>query len=71
MILRLVKPYWHMLVISLSFKSVGALADLFLPWLIAYMIDDEIPKLKSDPNANLTSLYLLGAVMVLIAFLGL
>ncbi len=71
MILRLVKPYWHMLVISLSFKSVGALADLFLPWLIAYMIDDEIPKLKSDPNANLSSLYLLGAVMVLIAFLGL
>ncbi|HRX45408.1 MAG TPA: ABC transporter ATP-binding protein [Acholeplasmataceae bacterium] len=71
MILRLVKPYWQMLVISLSFKSVGALADLFLPWLIAYMIDDEIPKLKSDPNANLTSLYLLGAVMVLIAFLGL
>jgi ATP-binding cassette subfamily B protein len=71
MILRLVKPYWHMLVISLSFKSVGALADLFLPWLIAYMIDDEIPKLKSDPNANLTSLYLLGAVMVFIAFLGL
>ena len=71
MILRLVKPYWQMLVISLSFKSVGALADLFLPWLIAYMIDDEIPKLKSDPNANLSSLYLLGAVMVLIAFLGL
>lgn len=71
MILRLVKPYWHMLVISLSFKSVGALADLFLPWLIAYMIDDEIPRLKSVPDANLTTLYLLGALMVLIAFLGL
>ncbi len=71
MILRLVKPYWQMLVISLSFKSVGALADLFLPWLIAYMIDKEIPRLREQANASLNSLYLLGALMVLIAFLGL
>lgn len=71
MILRLVRPYWQMLVISLSFKSVGALADLFLPWLIAYMIDKEIPRLQSDPNSNLSTLYMLGALMVIIAFLGL
>lgn len=71
MILRLVRPYWQMLVISLSFKSVGALADLFLPWLIAYMIDEEIPRLQSNPDSNLYSLYLLGALMVIIAFLGL
>ncbi len=71
MIFRLVKPYWQMLVISLSFKSVGALADLFLPWLIAYMIDEEIPRLQENPNSNLTSLYLLGGLMILIAFLGL
>lgn len=71
MILRLVKPYWRMLTISLTFKSLGALADLFLPWIIAYMIDKEIPKLQTDPNANLNSLYLLGGLMVLIAFLGL
>ena len=71
MILRLVKPYWQMLVISLSFKSVGALADLFLPWLIAYMIDKEIPRLREQADASLNSLYLLGALMVLIAFLGL
>ena len=71
MILRLVKPYWRMLTISLTFKSVGALADLFLPWLIAYMIDTEIPKLQADSTSNLNSLYLLGGLMVLIAFLGL
>ncbi|MFA5526964.1 MAG: ABC transporter ATP-binding protein, partial [Acholeplasmataceae bacterium] len=71
MIFRLVKPYWQMLVVSLSFKSIGALADLFLPWLIAYMIDTEIPKLKATTNPNLYSLYLLGGLMVLIAFLGL
>jgi len=60
-----------MLTISLTFKSVGALADLFLPWLIAYMIDTEIPKLQADSTSNLNSLYLLGGLMVLIAFLGL
>ncbi|MCR3906247.1 MAG: ABC transporter ATP-binding protein/permease [Tenericutes bacterium] len=71
MILRLVKPYWRMLTISLSFKSVGALADLFLPWIIAYMIDVEIPRLREDTTSNLNSLYMLGAAMVIIAFLGL
>ncbi|MDO9629418.1 MAG: ABC transporter ATP-binding protein [Acholeplasmataceae bacterium] len=71
MILRLVKPYWRMLTISLTFKSVGALADLFLPWLIAYMIDTEIPRLQGDSTSNLNTLYMLGGLMVLIAFLGL
>lgn len=71
MILRLVKPYWRMLTISLTFKSVGALADLFLPWIIAYMIDTTIPNLKADNATSLTSLYLLGGIMVLIAFVGL
>jgi len=71
MILRLVKPYWRMLTISLTFKSVGALADLFLPWIIAYMIDEEIPKLQAETGANLNSLYMLGGVMIIIAFLGL
>ena len=71
MILRLVKPYWKMLTLSLSMKSLGALADLFLPWIIAYMIDTEIPSLRTNPEANLYSLYFLGGLMILIAFLGL
>lgn len=71
MIFRLVKPYWRMLIISLSFKSAGALADLFLPWIIAYMIDEEIPKLQGSSSNSLTSLYMLGGLMVAIAFLGL
>ncbi|MBN2268452.1 MAG: ABC transporter ATP-binding protein [Acholeplasmataceae bacterium] len=71
MILRLVKPYWKKLTISLSFKSIGALADLFLPWIIAYMIDTEIPNLQASDTTSLRSLYYLGALMVIIAFLGL
>jgi len=71
MILRLVKPYWKMLTISLTFKSVGALADLFLPLLIAYMIDTQIPNLRELENPSLFGLYLTGLLMVIIAFLGL
>jgi len=71
MILRLVKPYWRMLTISLTFKSVGALTDLFLPWIIAYMIDTTIPNLQADSATNLQPLYLLGGLMVVIAFAGL
>jgi ATP-binding cassette subfamily B protein len=66
-----VKPYWKTLTVSLTFKSVGALADLFLPWLIAYMIDVEIPLLRTSGSENLMSLYMLGGLMVLIAFMGL
>ncbi len=71
MILRLVKPYWRMLTISLTFKSIGALADLFLPWIIAYMIDTTIPNLQLEQNPSLMPLYILGGLMVLIAFIGL
>jgi ATP-binding cassette, subfamily B, multidrug efflux pump len=71
MILRLVKPYWKMLTISLTFKSVGALADLFLPLLIAYMIDTQIPALRLIDNPSLYGLYLTGLLMVVIAFMGL
>ena len=35
------------------------------------MIDTEIPKLRADNETSLQSLYLLGALMVIIAFLGL
>jgi ATP-binding cassette, subfamily B, multidrug efflux pump len=58
-IIRLIKPYWKHLTLSLSFKSIGALADLFLPWVIAYMIDETIPKLRLETDPNLMELYLL------------
>ncbi len=69
-IVHLIKPYWRTLITSLSFKSVAALADLFLPWLIAYMIDVTIPELRESGSENLSSLYLIGLLMVLIAFIG-
>ncbi|MGE4321285.1 MAG: ABC transporter ATP-binding protein [Acholeplasmataceae bacterium] len=69
-ILRIIKPYWRKLTISLSFKSLGALTDLFLPYLIAYMIDTQIPNLTSEGNQSVMPLVYLGIIMVLIAFVG-
>lgn len=69
-ILRIIKPYWRTLTVSLSFKSIAAMTDLLLPFIIAYMIDDEIPALQEDANASIWSLVLLGVLMVSVAFLG-
>ena len=69
-IINLIKPYWKTLTVSLSLKSVASLADLFLPWLIAYMIDETIPALREQTDPSLAPLYLIGVLMVLIAFAG-
>lgn len=68
-IVRIIKPYWRKLTVSLSFKSLGALADLVLPWIIAYMLDTQIPNLDST-HPNLWPLYQSGILMVLVAILG-
>jgi ATP-binding cassette subfamily B protein len=70
-ILNLLKPFKYKLTFSLTLKSIAALADLFLPWIIAYMIDVIIPDLREASDPTLTPLYLPGILMVVIAFIGL
>jgi ATP-binding cassette subfamily B protein len=70
-ILNLLKPFKYKLTFSLTLKSIAALADLFLPWIIAYMIDVIIPDLREASDPTLTPLYLAGILMVVIAFIGL
>jgi len=70
-ILNLLKPFKYRLTFSLTLKSIAALADLFLPWIIAYMIDVIIPDLREASDPTLTPLYLAGILMVVIAFIGL
>ncbi len=69
-ILRIIKPYWRKLSVSLSLKSIGAVTDLFLPFIIAYMIDEQIPNLKESMNPSIWPLIVTGIVMILIAFSG-
>ena len=70
-ILNLLKPFKYRLTFSLTLKSIAALADLFLPWIIAYMIDVIIPELRETTDPSLMPLYLAGILMVIIAFIGL
>lgn len=67
-IFNLLKPYKIRLFFALLLKSIAALADLMIPFLIAYMIDTQIPALNNGDS--LMPLYLNGALMVSIAFLG-
>ena len=69
-ILRIIKPYWRKLSVSLSLKSLGAVSDLFLPFIIAYMIDEQIPKLKQSMDPSVWPLIVTGIIMILIAFTG-
>lgn len=68
-IIHIIKPYWKSLTVSLSFKSLGAMADLVLPWIIAHILDKQIPAIIPD-NPDLRPLYLSGVIMVLVAMLG-
>jgi ATP-binding cassette, subfamily B, multidrug efflux pump len=66
-ILELLKPFWRTLTVSLTLKMLGSITDLFLPFLIAYMIDDVIPTTNAD---NLWPIYWIGIYMFLIALAG-
>ncbi len=68
-ILQIIKPYWKKLTVSLSLKSLGALSDLVLPWIIAYMLDTQIPALEAN-NPDLWPLYQSGIFMVMVALIG-
>lgn len=66
-ILALLKPFRRTLTVSLTLKTLGSMSDLFLPFLIAHMIDDVIPNTNSD---NLWPIYRVGVYMFLIALAG-
>ena len=66
-ILELLQPFWRTLTVSLTLKMLGSITDLFLPFLIAHMIDDVIPNTNAD---NLWPIYMVGIYMFLIALAG-
>lgn len=59
------KPYLGRMSLGLVIKFVGALMDLFLPWILSYMIDEVVPL----RNTNLILLW--GGVMILCGILAL
>lgn len=57
-ILRYLKPYSKRIVFGLSVKSGATIMELFLPWLLAYVIDTIIP-IKNSSMVFLFGFYML------------
>lgn len=60
-----IKPYGFQLTFQFTIKFIGSIMDLFLPWLLAYIIDTVVP------TGVVKSVYLYGGLMVACAFVAL
>ncbi len=63
-LLTYLRPYWLQLTFQFIIKFLGSIMDLFLPWLLAYIIDDVVP------TGNVKNVYLFGGLMILCALLA-
>ncbi len=66
-VLSYLSPYKYKLMINLTVKSGATLMELFLPWILAYVIDSVIP------TENVGSIILFGVIMLIcsgLAFVG-
>lgn len=60
-IFHYLRPYYARMALGFVIKFFGTIMDLFLPWILAYIIDSVIP------TGNIRLIYLYGVVMVLCA----
>lgn len=61
-----VRPYLNRIVLGLIIKFTGTIMDLFLPWILAYMIDTVIPE-KNKEQLALWGLIMLGCSFLALA----
>jgi ATP-binding cassette subfamily B multidrug efflux pump len=64
-ILSYVRPYTLQISIQFVIKFLGTIMDLFLPWLLSYIIDDVVPA------RSIQNVYIYGGLMVICAALAL
>ena len=60
-ILHYLRPYYARMALGFVIKFFGTIMDLFLPWILAYIIDSVIP------TGNIRMIYLYGVAMILCA----
>ena len=60
-ILYYLRPYYARMALGFVIKFFGTIMDLFLPWILAYIIDSVIP------TGNIRMIYLYGLAMILCA----
>lgn len=64
-ILKYLKPYTKKIVFGLTVKSIATIMELFLPWLLAYVIDSIIP------TKQISLVFLYGLYMLISSILAL
>ena len=63
-ILGYLKPYIGRMIMGFTIKFMGTIMDLFLPWILAYIIDNVVP------TGNKGHIFLWGGAMILCALLA-
>ena len=58
-LLYYIKPHAGKMTLGFTIKVIGTLMDLFLPWILSFIIDDVIP------TKDIKKVFLWGAVMIL------
>ncbi|MBR7164843.1 MAG: ABC transporter ATP-binding protein, partial [Clostridia bacterium] len=67
-VLSYCKPYAFYTVITLVIKTVGTVMDLFIPYLLGYILDEVVPHCTKE---NLGGVFLWGSLMILCAIVAL
>ena len=60
-LLHYLRPYYGRMTLGFVIKFFGTIMDLFLPWILAHIIDAVIP------TGNISLIYIYGVVMILCA----
>ncbi len=58
-------PHYPRMTVGLCIKAIGTVVELFLPWILAYIVDDILP------TGNRSPIYFWGAMMVLCSLIAL
>lgn len=68
MIMKYLKPYYGRMLFGLLVKICGTVAELFMPWILAHILDNVIPETKQTGNMN--SMIFWSLMMLLMAVLA-
>ncbi len=68
LIMKYLKPYYGRMLFGLLVKVLGTVAELFMPWILAHILDNVIPEVKLSGNLNAVLFW--GGMMLLMAVLA-
>ena len=68
LIVKYLKPYYGRMMWGFCIKVAGTVAELFMPWILAHILDNAIPKAKE--TGSLREVLLWGLLMLLMAVLA-